>query len=189
MACGKAGNAIQFVQAHDGLSFRHAFELLRQGGKAVFAAQPLTKQSTVPRLPCPLDAEADDAALFAQVAAYYHQRLKETAARRGRYLASRGLDSDELIDRFQIGFADRTLGLAAARQEPERRRAVALAADTAWPVAGERARALQRLHCRSVPGRGGNRSVSFYGRRAQRGDLKHLYPPGPHRGLFNRRML
>jgi hypothetical protein len=27
--------------------------------------------------------------------------------------------------------------------------------------------------------------VSFYGRRAQRGDLKHLYLPGPHRGLFN----
>jgi len=53
MACGKAGNAIQFVQAHDGLSFRHAFELLSRGGKAAFAAQPLTKQSTVPRLPCP----------------------------------------------------------------------------------------------------------------------------------------
>ena len=27
--------------------------------------------------------------------------------------------------------------------------------------------------------------VSLYGRRAQRGELKHLYPPGPHRGLFN----
>ena len=31
--------------------------------------------------------------------------------------------------------------------------------------------------------------VSFYGRRAQKGDLKHLYPPGPHRGLFNRECL
>ena len=67
MACGKAGNAIQFVQAHDGVSFRHAFELLRQGGKAVFTAQPLTRQSTVPHLPCPLDAGADDAALLGQV--------------------------------------------------------------------------------------------------------------------------
>ena len=28
MACGKAGNAIQFVEQHDGVSFRHAFELL-----------------------------------------------------------------------------------------------------------------------------------------------------------------
>jgi DNA primase len=37
MACGKAGNAIQFVQAHDGVSFRHAFELLDKGGAAAFA--------------------------------------------------------------------------------------------------------------------------------------------------------
>ena len=36
MACGKAGNAIQFVQQHDGVSFRHAFDLLRQGSPAVF---------------------------------------------------------------------------------------------------------------------------------------------------------
>ena len=36
MACGKAGNVIQFVQQHDGVSFRHAFDLLRQGGPAVF---------------------------------------------------------------------------------------------------------------------------------------------------------
>src|SRR5208282_4465098 len=73
MACGKAGNAIQFVQQHDGLSFRHALDLLRQGGPAVFAAQPLQKQTTVLKLPCPLDAEADDATLFSQVVAYYHQ--------------------------------------------------------------------------------------------------------------------
>ena len=31
MACGKAGNAIQFVQHHDGVSFRHAYELLHNG--------------------------------------------------------------------------------------------------------------------------------------------------------------
>jgi DNA primase catalytic core len=110
MACGLAGNAIQFVERHDGVSFRHAFELLNQGGTAAFTAAPLQKQATVPRLPCPLDAAADDAALFSQVTAYYHERLKQSASARA-YLASRGLDSDELIDRFQLGFADRTLGL------------------------------------------------------------------------------
>jgi hypothetical protein len=67
MACGKAGNAIQFVEQHDGVSFRHAFEVLAHGQTAAFAAQPLTKQSTVPRLPCPLDAAADDATLLRQV--------------------------------------------------------------------------------------------------------------------------
>ena len=80
----------------------------------------------MPRLPCPLDAEADDAALFGQVVAYYHERLKRDGrtARRA-YLASRGLDNDELIDHFQIGFADRTLGLRLPdknRNEGERLR-------------------------------------------------------------------
>src|SRR5208283_3654806 len=92
MACGKAGNVIQFVQHHDGVSFRHAFELLKQGSNAVFTAQPQQKQSTVPKLPCPLDAEADDAAVLGQVAGYYHERLKQSATARA-YLAWRGLDS------------------------------------------------------------------------------------------------
>jgi DNA primase len=192
MACGKAGNAIQFVQAHDGVSFRHAFELLRQGGKAVFTAQPLTRQSTVPHLPCPLDPEADDAALFGQVVAYYHQRLKSlqtaTTATARAYLASRGLDNEELIDRFQIGFADRTLGLrlpAKNRKEGERLRSRLIQLGL-WRESGHE----HFNGCIVVPLHGANgNAASLYGRRAQRGDLKHLYLPGPHRGLFNRQCL
>ena len=189
MACGKAGNAIQFVQAHDGLSFRHAFEVLRHGQGAAFAARPLTKQSTVPHLPCPLDAEADDAALFGQVAAYYHERLKSlqtaTTATARAYLASRGLDNDKLIDRFQIGFADRTLGLRLPnknRTEGERLRS-RLTQLGLWRESGHE----HFNGCIVVPFQDeAGTVVSLYGRRAQRGDLKHLYLPGPHRGLFNR---
>ncbi len=192
MACGKAGNAIQFVQAHDGVSFRHAFELLRQGGKAVFTAQPLTRQSTVPHLPCPLDPEADDGALFGQVVAYYHERLKSlqtaTTATARAYLASRGLDNEELIDRFQIGFADRTLGLrlpATNRKGGERLRSRLIQLGL-WRESGHE----HFNGCIVVPLRGANgNAVSLYGRRAQRGGLKHLYLPGPHRGLFNRQCL
>jgi len=188
MACGKAGNVIQFVQAHDGLSFRHAFEVLAHGQGAAFAARPLIKQSTVPLLPCPLDAEADDTALFAQVVAYYHERLKSlqtaTTATARAYLASRGLDNDKLIDRFQIGFADRTLGLRLpnknrAEGELFRSRLTQLGL---WRESGHE----HFNGCIVIPLHGANgNAVSFYGRRAQRGDLKHLYLPGPHRGLFN----
>jgi DNA primase len=187
MACGKAGNVIQFVQQHDGVSFRHAFDLLRQGSPAVFSAQPMQKQSTVPKLPCPLDAEADDATLFSQVVSYYHERLKQTPTARA-YLASRGLDSDELIDHFQIGFADRSLGLRLPeknRMEGERLRS-RLTQLGLWRESGHE----HFNGCIVVPLRnetGG--SVSLYGRRAQKADLKHLYPPGPHRGLFNRQCL
>ena len=192
MACGKAGNAIQFVEQHDGVSFRHAFEVLAHGQTAAFAAQPLTKQSTVPRLPCPLDAAADDATLLRQVTVYYHERLKQSASARA-YLASRGLDSDELMDRFQLGFADRTLGLRLPmknRNEGETLR-TRLAQLGLWRESGHE----HFNGCITVPlfDEAGN-VVSFYGRRvsrpaATRGEFKHLYPPGPHRGLLNREAL
>jgi DNA primase catalytic core len=183
MACGKAGNAIQFVQFHDGVSFRHAYERLRQGGKALFTAQPMQKQTTVLKLPCPLDPQADDPTLFRQVVAYYHERLKQSAPARA-YLASRGLDQDRLIDHFQIGFADRTLGLRLPdknRQEGERLRS-RLTQLGLWRDSGHE----HFNGCIVVPlqDQAGN-IVSLYGRRAQRSELKHLYPPGPHRGLFN----
>ncbi len=190
MACGKAGNAIQFVEQHDGVSFRHAFELLNQGGNAAFTATPLQKQTTVPALPCPLDPQADDATLFGQVVAYYHERLKSlrTATGARAYLASRGLDNDELIDRFQIGFADRTLGLRLPfknRKEGDvlRTRLMQLGL---WRESGHE----HFNGCIVVPlhDTAGN-AVSFYGRRAQKSELRHLYPPGPHRGLFNRQAL
>jgi len=184
MACGKAGNPVQFVQFHDGISFRHAFEVLNQGGAAAFTAQPLTKQNTVAKLPCPLDPEADDATLFSQVVAYYHERLKQSASARA-YLRSRGLDNDELIDRFQIGFADRTLGMRLP--DTQRKTGAELRSRLAqlglWRESGHE----HFNGCIVVPlhDAAGN-AVSFYGRRAQKSELKHLYPPGPHRGLFNR---
>jgi DNA primase catalytic core len=193
MACGKAGNVIQFVQQHDGVSFRHAFDLLRQGGQAVFTSAailaregPLTK-ATVPRLPCPLDAEADDATLFSQVVSYYHERLKQTPTARA-YLASRGLDDDQLIDHFQIGFADRSLGLRLPDKQREAGAALRsrLTQLGLWRESGHE----HFNGCIVVPLRSETASsVSLYGRRAQKGEMKHLYPPGPHRGLFNRECL
>ena len=181
MACGAAGNAIQFVQKHDGVSFRHAFELLRDG--TGLTAQPRAEQSTVPKLSCPLDPEADDATLFAQVVGYYHERLQQSPVALD-YLKTRGLDAPELLARFRLGFADRTLGLRL----PEKNR-----------VEGARLRSrLVQLGlyresghehfngCIVVPLCDAHgRAISLYGRRVQKGELKHLYPPGPHRGLFN----
>jgi DNA primase len=196
MACGKAGNVLQFVQQYDGVSFRHAFDLLRQGGPAVFTSAaiqaregPLSK-ATVPRLPCPLDAGADDATLFGQVVSYYHERLKSLPleAQARAYLTRRGLNSAELIDHFQIGYADRSLGLRlpeSSRQEGTALRS-RLTRLGLWRENGR-----EHFHgCIVVPLRNeAGKGVSLYGRRTQCGDLKHLYPPGPHRGLLNRECL
>jgi DNA primase len=191
MTCGKAGNAIQFVQYHDGISFRHAYDLLSNGGKAVFTPAGQTsgplKTATIPRLPCPLDPEADDATLFGQVVAYYHERLKSLRPGMGAraYLASRGLDNAELIDRFQIGVADRSLGLRLPdknRKEGERLR-LRLTQLGLWRTSGHE----HFNGCITVPLRNtAGQAVSFYGRRFNPGEVKHLYPEGPHQGLLNR---
>ena len=103
------------------------------------------------------------------------------------YLATRGLDDEAMIDHFQMGFADRTLGLRLPESnrltgELLRRRLTQLGI---WRETG-------REHfngCVVVPLRdeAGN-VVSFYGRRCGKtmpGAPKHLYSPGPHQGFFN----
>src|SRR6056297_2746256 len=98
--CGKTGNAIQFVQWHDGVSFRHAFELLANGGTTAFQqTNGHTRKTTVPKLPCPLETTAEDAELLDQVADYYHERLRQSRSALD-YLASRGLDDEDLVKRF-----------------------------------------------------------------------------------------
>jgi DNA primase len=73
LGCGAAGNVIQFVERFDGVSFRHAFELLA-GGAGFAAPAERRNVSTVPRLEPPLDFAADDSALMRQVIDYYHER-------------------------------------------------------------------------------------------------------------------
>jgi DNA primase catalytic core len=183
MACGKAGNPIQFVQHHDGISFRHAFELLAQGSKEAYTSRPPAKNCTVPVLPCPLDPEADDATLLQQVTGYYQERLRAVPVAR-TYLAGRGLDQDDLITRYQLGFGDRTLGLRlpdANRKTGELLR-TRLTQLGVWRKSGHE----HFNGCIVVPLLdAAGKIVSYYGRRIERGKVKHLYAEGPHQGLFN----
>ena len=189
MACGAAGNAIQFVENFDGVSFRHAFELLN-GGKAAFENAPTkrTKQATVPKLPCPLDAGADDGTLLDQVADYYHERLRQSKPALD-YLASRGLDDRELVERFRVGFADRTLGLRLPSRD--RKDGAALRARLQELGVFRRESGHEHFNGSVVfPIVNGNDHVAeMYGRKITRslrkGTPNHLYLPGPHRGIFN----
>src|SRR5437763_1058078 len=56
-----------------------------------------------------LDSKADDPKLLGQVIDYYHAALKESPLAL-EYLQARDTHA-EAVDRFRIGFADRTLGL------------------------------------------------------------------------------
>jgi DNA primase catalytic core len=183
--CGKAGNAIQFVQWFDGVSFRHAFELLANGGRAALEqVNGHTRKATVPKLPCPLDGEADDAALLEQVADYYHGKLDQAAF---DYLASRGLDDEAMVKRFKLGLSDRTLGLriphnnrADGRQIRDRLKAVGVYRQNGR----EHLRGCLTIPIRNVKGD----IVQLYGRRIDPNAPKtnrHLYLARPLGGIFN----
>ena len=188
MACGATGNVIQFVQRFDGVSFRHAFELLKGGGAAAFTGAPTcqpVKKGTVPRLASPLTADADDQAALSQVLDYYHARLNENPVALA-YLQKRGIGSEELIAAFRLGFVDRTLGLRlpqANRKEGAALRArltrLGILRDTGH----------EHLRGRIVfPVIAENGEIgTVYGRAIDDGGKhdRHLFLPGPQRGVWN----
>ena len=108
-ACRRGGDVIEWVMRAEGVSFRHAVELLREDHFPLTTSPRPVKSSSVPKLPAPVSRDADDRALLLQVVSYYHETLKETPEAL-KYLESRGLKSSEMIERFRMGFANRTLG-------------------------------------------------------------------------------
>lgn len=188
-SCQIGGGPIDWVMKLKGVSFRHAVELLKTDPS--LAAQGLhdapVKRATVRSLPPPVAFDADDQALLNQTIGYYHQTLKQSPEALA-YLQARGLDHPELIERFKLGYANRTLGLRL----PEKTRA-----------AGAEVRArLQKVglyrdsgheHFNGslvVPVMDGSGNVTeVYGRKVRddlrKGTPAHLYLPGAHRGVWN----
>ena len=184
VSCQATGNVIQFVQRFDGVSFRHAFELLKNGAAFTVPTCAPVKKATVPKLPAPVAADADDQAALRQVLDYYHERLKENPAALA-YLKKRGI-SAEAVATFRIGFVDRTLGLRlpqANRKEGaairERLTRLGILRDTGH----------EHLRGRVVfPVIAENGEIgTVYGRAIDDGGKheRHLFLPGPMRGVFN----
>ena len=182
-SCQIGGGPIDWMMKSKGVSFRHAVELLREGEIDL----PAAKHGTVRALATPVRFDADDAALLAETIAYYHERLTQSPEALG-YLAKRGIHDEALIERFQLGFADRTLGLRL----PEKNRKAG---------ADIRGR-LQKLGLYRESGHEHfNGSIvipiiaptgeitEVYGRKITEGlrlgTPNHLYLPGPHRGVWN----
>lgn len=188
LGCGAAGNVIQFVERFDGVSFRHAFELLAAGSGFAAPAERRA-HSTVPRLEPPIEFSADDSALMKQVIDYYHERLMSaaTGAPARACLKQRGLDDEALLKRFRIGFADRSLGLRL----PQKNRAAGADIRARLTKLGlYRESGHEHFNgCLIVPIFNDAGDVTeVYGRRLDDGGksgIKHLYLPGPHVGIFN----
>ncbi len=198
MGCGKGGTVIDFVMTHDGLSFRHAVEVLTHGcgphgqmASALLRANRPVKHSSVPKLESPVAFDADDYTVTRQAVDYYHERLKQTPAAL-EYLQKRGI-TGEAVDAFRLGFADRTLGLR-----------LPAAVTKAGGEIRERLKKIGLLRaesghehfngCAVFPILNGAGNVAeIYGRKIndnlRSGTAYHLYLPGPHVGIFNAEVL
>ncbi len=200
--CDAGGSVIDWVMRRHRVSFRHACELLAKQHPALAAAAstdippPAAVKLSAGKLRTAqsFSLAAGDQELLDQVIDFYHTTLKASPEAL-EYLEKRGLGSMELIEHFRLGYANRTLAYRLAPKQ--------------YKAGAEMRTALQRVgilrdsgheHFNGsivVPLFGSNRDdpaarpvVGAYARKLldnlRAGTPKHLYLPGPHRGVLNR---
>jgi DNA primase catalytic core len=186
-SCQMGGGPIDWMMKLKGVSFRHAVELLRDGTFDL----PAVKRGRVRVLAPPVSFDADDQALLTETIGYYHERLKRSPEAL-EYLMRRGLNDARMIDEHRLGFADRTLGLRlpektrkAGHDIRERLQKVGL-----WRASGHEHFNGSIVIPIITPA---GEITEVYGRKIndnlREGTPKHLYLPGPHRGVWNAQVL
>jgi DNA primase catalytic core len=171
LACGAAGNAIQFVARREGISDREAAlklcaaipGVMRGGdlGSAVVASEPVV----VP-----------DAGLFAAAVEHYHEALFGRDRRGLDYLKSRGLGDVETLRQFKVGFVTGSLKRKLSPAQGGRLGAL-------FNEAGN-----ERFYLRVVVPilDAEGVAVGLYGRSIQaEAEVRHLYLAGEHRAVWN----
>jgi DNA primase len=183
--CQTGGTAIDWVMKAEGVSFRHAVELLR--ADHVIGPARSVKHSTVARLSAPVAADGDDRAALLQVVGYYHEQLKASPEAL-EYLSKRGLRSSEMVERFKLGFANRTLGYrlpAKNRKAGEELRGRLMKLGIMRESGHEHFAGSLVIPVFDEQGQ----VAEMYGRKVtahlREGTPLHLYLPGPHRGVWN----
>jgi DNA primase len=196
-ACQAGGSVIDWVMRAEGVSFRHAVELLRDGlapspvvGRRRGPGRPRRRvdgRSTVSKLPSPLPVGADERELLERVVDFYAQTLRESPQALG-YLERRGLAHGEVLEHFRLGYANRTLGY---RLPAKNRQAGAELRGSLQKLGVIRDSGHEHLSGSlviPVCDREGE-VVQLYGRKVndnlRAGTPLHLYLPGSRRGVFN----
>ena len=78
-ACQAGGDVIEWVRRTEGVSFRHAVELLRRIDVVITPPNQTApvKVNTIPKLPTPIEITTDQQAIMRQVVDYYPENLKD----------------------------------------------------------------------------------------------------------------
>src|ERR1700678_3340542 len=198
--CDAGGSVIDWVMRTHKVSFRHACELLAKQHPALAAAASTDMPPAAVKLSAgklrtaqSFSLATGDQELLNQVIDFYHTTLKSSPEAL-EYLERRGLGNPELIERFRLGYANRTLAYRLAPKQ--------------YKAGAEKRTELQRVGILGGSGHerfNGSIVVPLFGTSAdgapravvgayarklldnlRAGTPKHLYLPGPHRGVFNR---
>jgi DNA primase catalytic core len=184
--CEAGGSAIEWTMRAEGVSFSHAVELLRDGVVPSKPRSQRSTRSTAAKLPPLLPQGAGDRELLDRVVDFYAQTLRESPEALA-YLKRRGLGDPELLKRFRLGYANRTLGYrlpAKNRKAGAELRGKLKAAGILRDSGHEHLSGSLVVPICAQDGK----VTQLYGRKIQEalraGTPRHLYLPGP-RGIFN----
>ncbi|MGB3410165.1 MAG: toprim domain-containing protein [Microthrixaceae bacterium] len=177
----------------EGVSFRHAVELLRDGfgpTRLVAAGGGVVRppeRSSVVKLDGEFSAGLSDRELLDRVVGFYTATLRESPDAL-EFLRRRRCGSTEAIERFRLGYANRTLGYripAANRAEGRELRRRLQALGFLRESGHEHLRGSLVVPISDATGT----VVEAYGRKIgsglRRGTPLHCYLPGPHAGVWN----
>jgi DNA primase len=195
LGCGKGGTAIDWVMCAEGVSTRHALELLSCDLVPMSSSSggPPPKKTTVPKLPPLIQQTNDDKKLVEIVVSYYHKMLKEKPDAQ-QYLVKRGLKSAEMLEHFRLGFSNRTLGYhmpASNRLAGAEQRGRLIQLGIYRESGHEHFSGSLVIPILNLQGE----VVQMYGRKItpthklREGTPLHMYLPGPLRGVWNEQAL
>ena len=184
-ACQTGGSVIDWVMKAESVSFRHAVELLRDDYVPTVGTPKHPGNARKARQIA--QADASDQVLMQRVIGFYNETLK-AAPKALEYMQSRGLSHPEVIDRFKLGFSDRTLCYRIPPNPQKKKDPLRLKLQRLGIL---RQNGHEHFHGSlviPVIDEDGN-TTEVYGRKVTRGlrkeTAKHLYLPGPHRGVWN----
>ena len=186
--CQCGGSVIDWVMKAEGVSFRHATELLLADyNPSLVADSGPVKHATVRKLPTALEHNAEDAKLLRQVIDYYHETLKQSPEALA-YLEKRGLADSEAIGRFKLGFANRSLGYRLPAKNRKEGAAIRGQLQRIGLLRSSGHEQFNGSIVIPVMDEAGN-ITEVYGRKIndnlRKDTPKHLYLPGPHAGVWN----
>lgn len=177
--CGESGDVFDLVEKVKGIGFREALEYLKPHVGILPTSRPAAKTMSKKAETAVTVKDDHPEITLSTVAEHYHRRFYESATARA-YLEKRGIKSPELMRRFQIGYADGSILSMVSNGQKGKLKDLGILTESGrelftgsltFPITDEAGHSLG-LYARSIE---------------EKAKVKHLYLPGRHHGVFNRK--